>query len=117
MALTKTLGSLLHSDHLRSLREQAEVLISGKDARVEPERDDRPAQAQGLLGYLPMIMEYAGLFAEYMRPRTDQPAAAPVQRERVGTFTAARPYILATVAFAALGYAVYSLALRQSARK
>lgn len=120
MALTQTIGSLLHSDQLRSLREQAEALMTGKDRRSEPKAEDRPAPVQGLIGYLPMIMEYAGLFAEYIRPKADKPAdAAAVSRERgaVEYWTAARPYVLATVAFGVFGYAAYRLARHQSARK
>lgn len=119
MALTQTIGSLLHSDQLRSLREQAEALITGKGGRAEPDMDNRPAPVQGLLAYLPTVMEYAGLFAQYLRPRVDKPMEAPARREqaKVGYWRAARPYVLATVAFGAFGYAIYSLARHQSARK
>ena len=119
MALTQTIGSLLHSDQLRSLREQAEALVAGKGGRTEPDADNRPAPVQGLLAYLPMAMEYAGLFAEYLRPRVEKPVEASVQREqaKVGYWRAARPYVLATVAFGAFGYALYSLARHQSASK
>ena len=119
MALTQTIGSLLHSDQLRSLREQAEALMTGKTGRVEPDKDERPAPAQGLLAYLPTVMEYAGLFAEYLRPQADSPVEAVARREgsQVSSWRAARPYILATVAFGAFGYAIYVLARHQSARR
>ena len=119
MALTQTIGSLLHSDQLRSLREQAEALMTGKTGRAEPDRDERPAPAQGLLAYLPMVLEYAGLFAEYLRPRADKTAevVARSEQKQVSSWRAARPYLLATVAFGVLGYAIYTLARHESARK
>lgn len=118
MALTQTIGSLLHSDQLRSLREQAQGLMSGKGSRAEPDTDDRPASVQGVLGYLPMILEYAGLFTEYLRPRVDK-VAEPGRdaQDGVSYWTAARPYVLATVAFGVFGYAAYRLSQHQSARK
>ena len=119
MAFAKTIGSLMHSDQLRSLREQAGTLMSSAGDRVKQEVEDRPAPAQGLLAYLPTILEYASLFAAYLRPRTESPAEAPVVRDqgRASTWRAARPYMLAAVAFGAFGYAAWRLAQHEAVQK
>ena len=119
MAFAKTIGSLMHSDQLRSLREQAGALMSTAGDRVDQEAENRPAPVQGLLAYLPTVMEYAGLFAAYLRPRTESPVDAPVMRDRgrVSYWRAARPYVLATVAFGAFGYAAWRLVQHQAAQR
>lgn len=115
MAFSQTIGSLLHNEQLRSLREQAGTLLTGKTAREAADTVEQSAPVQGLLGYLPQIMEYAGLVAELVRGRAGNAATAvaasvPSQPERMGYWRAARPYVYTAAALGAFGYAAYIVA-------
>ena len=124
MALGQNIRSLLHTEQLVDLRSQASALISKTaDKAVEktgPVASDIAASApvQGLLAYLPTILEYAGLFRDVMQRGADRAsegaaavaAAAPEARTVRRGWQAARPYVFGAVAVGALGYAAYIMA-------
>lgn len=118
MALKDSIGSLLHSDQIRALREQAEGLFGKARDEVQPAAEQARTAVGGavptLLAYLPQILEYAGLFASVFR-RKEEPAPEPTRYEqpRPGVIATVRPYILGAVVLGAVGYAAYVMARSQ----
>ena len=129
MALAQSLRSLLHSEQLADLRSQADALISKTTdkvaAKAAPVAADVASSTpvQGLLAYLPTILEYAGLFRDVMYRGADRASqgvaaaasAAPEVRKARRGWRAARPYVYGTVAVGALGYAAYLIARNRRA--
>lgn len=123
MALAQSIRSLLHSEQLAELRSQADALMSKTAdkavAKAAPVAADVAASApvQGLLAYLPTILEYAGLFRDMMHRGADRAsegvaavAAAPEVQKAGRGWRTVRPYLYGAVAVGALGYAAYLIA-------